>query len=113
MVKRALSQRHRLRARIAEGDVVEADLALQHGAQAVGAGAAFPGARFITSPSMRTDSAVSWYSLTRPTMEIKGCVTRPDSIWKAISAPTDSVLSNTSAAPTTISVTAAACRGSR
>ena len=49
------------------------------------------GVRFITSPIMRTDKAVSWYSFTKPTMAIRGPTTRPEIIWNAISAPTLSV----------------------
>ena len=38
---------------------------------------------------MRTDRAVSWYSWTRATICTRGDTTRPESIWKAISAPND------------------------
>src|SRR5471032_3298829 len=83
--ERGAVQRQVLRARIAEHHVVETDLADQHRTQAASAG--------------------SWYSLTSATMEMSGPVTRPDSIWKAISAPTDMVWSNTSCEPSTMMVT--------
>ena len=63
------------------------------------------GGRFMTSPSMRTDKAVSWYSLTRPTIWISGCTTRPEIIWKPISAPTVSVWSKTCCALSTMITT--------
>ena len=45
------------------------------------------GGVFITTPSIRTESAICWYSWIRPTIFTSGPVTRPASIWKAISAP--------------------------
>ena len=59
----------------------------------------------MISPSIFTDSAVSWYSCTSATICTSGATTRPDSIWNAISAPTVIVWSNTACAPTAITAT--------
>ena len=42
---------------------------------------------FITTPSIRTESAICWYSWISPTIFTSGPVTRPASIWNAIRAP--------------------------
>ena len=42
---------------------------------------------FITTPSIRTESAICWYSWINPTIFTSGPVTRPASIWNAINAP--------------------------
>ena len=60
---------------------------------------------FITTPSIRTESATCWYSWISPTSRTSGPVTRPESIWNAISAPMLSTWSNTSDAPSQITET--------